>query len=74
MSFFFSFLKLWLIGDVMLDCDLVSGFCSLQGLSKGSSFGEVSVDFAGYADATKLSSVSLPIKNSHSDAVLHVSI
>ncbi|XP_057415984.1 uncharacterized protein LOC130710662 [Lotus japonicus] len=49
-------------------------FVVSTGLSKGSSFGEVSVDFASYADATKLSSVSLPIKNSHSDAVLHVSI
>ncbi|KAK2377844.1 mRNA-capping enzyme [Trifolium repens] len=37
-------------------------------------FGEVSIDFADYAEATKISLVSLPIKNSHSDAVLHVSI
>ena len=32
------------------------------------------MDFAEYADATKPSTVSLPIKNSHCDAVLHVSI
>ncbi|KAI5382784.1 hypothetical protein KIW84_070267 [Lathyrus oleraceus] len=44
------------------------------GLSKASTFGDVSVDFADYAEAAKISSVSLPIKNSHSDAVLHVLI
>ncbi|KAL5174234.1 hypothetical protein HKD37_08G020730 [Glycine soja] len=49
-------------------------FVVSTGLSKASSFGEVSVDFAEYADATKPSTVSLPIKNSHCDAVLHVSI
>ncbi|XP_076917672.1 uncharacterized protein LOC143577834 [Bidens hawaiensis] len=36
--------------------------------------GEVSVDFASYAAATKLSSLSLPLKNANSSAVLHVSI
>ncbi|WJX33378.1 mRNA guanylyltransferase [Trifolium repens] len=41
---------------------------------EASIFGEVSIDFADYAEATKISLVSLPIKNSHSDAVLHVSI
>ncbi|KAG5041429.1 hypothetical protein GLYMA_05G206100v4 [Glycine max] len=49
-------------------------FVVSTGLSKASSFGEVSVDFAEYAEATKPSTVSLPIKNSHCDAVLHVSI
>lgn len=37
-------------------------------------FGEVSINLADYADATKSSSVSLPLKNSNSDAILHVSI
>lgn len=36
--------------------------------------GEVSIDFASYADATKLSSLSLPLKNAKSTSVLHVSI
>ncbi|XP_027341673.1 putative leucine-rich repeat-containing protein DDB_G0290503 [Abrus precatorius] len=49
-------------------------FVVSTGLSKANSFGEVSIDFAEYAEATKLSTVSLPIKNSHCDAVLHVSI
>ncbi|CAJ2676613.1 unnamed protein product [Trifolium pratense] len=49
-------------------------FVVSTGLSKASIFGEVSIDFADYAEATKISSVSLPIKNSNSDAVLHVSI
>lgn len=37
--------------------------------------GEVSFDFAEYAEATKPSSVSLPLKtsNTNSNAVLHVS-
>ncbi|WJX77031.1 mRNA guanylyltransferase [Trifolium repens] len=39
---------------------------------EASIFGEVSIDFADYAEATKISLVSLPIKNSHSDAVLHI--
>jgi hypothetical protein len=46
----------------------------VYGLSKASIFGEVSIDFADYAEATKISLVSLPIKNSHSDALLHVSV
>lgn len=46
----------------------------MQGLSKASAVGEVSVNFADYVDATKPSHVSLPIRNSHGDAVLHVSI
>ncbi|QCD85021.1 intracellular protein transport protein USO1-like [Vigna unguiculata] len=49
-------------------------FVVSTGLSKVSSFGEVSVDFSEYAEATKPSTVSLPIKNSHCEAVLHVSI
>ncbi|KAK7358635.1 hypothetical protein VNO77_00573 [Canavalia gladiata] len=49
-------------------------FVVSTGLSKASSYGEVSIDFAEYAEATKLSTVSLPIKNSQCDAVLHVSI
>ncbi|XP_058731990.1 intracellular protein transport protein USO1-like [Vicia villosa] len=49
-------------------------FVISTGLSKASTFGDVSVDFADYAEATKISNVALPIKNSHSDAVLHVSI
>lgn len=46
----------------------------MQGLSKASAIGEVSMNFADYVDATKPSSVSLPIKIPHCDAVLHVSI
>jgi hypothetical protein len=46
----------------------------VYGLSKASIFGEVSIDFADYAEATKISLVSLPIKNSHSDAVLYVGV
>jgi len=46
----------------------------MQGLSKASAVGEVSVNFTDYVDATKPSQVSLPVRNSHGDAVLHVSI
>ncbi|XP_076930681.1 uncharacterized protein LOC143595583 [Bidens hawaiensis] len=42
--------------------------------SRFSCVGEVSIDFATYAEATKLSSLSLPLKNANSSAVLHVSI
>nr|KYP65606.1 Laminin subunit alpha-2 [Cajanus cajan] len=49
-------------------------FVVSTGLSKASFFGQVSIDFAEYAEATKPSTVSLPIKNSHCDAVLHVSV
>ncbi|XP_071727622.1 uncharacterized protein [Rutidosis leptorrhynchoides] len=38
------------------------------------SVGEVSIDFASYVEATKLSSLSLPLKNANSAAVLHVLI
>ncbi|KAL2544056.1 Myosin heavy chain-related protein [Forsythia ovata] len=43
------------------------------GSSKAGVVGEASVDFSIYAEATKLS-VSLPLKNSKSEAMLHVSI
>ena len=46
----------------------------MQGLPKASSIGEVSMNFADYVEATKPSSVALPIRISHCDAVLHVSI
>ncbi|KAK1430596.1 hypothetical protein QVD17_13455 [Tagetes erecta] len=36
--------------------------------------GEVSIDFANYAEATNLSSLSLPLNNANSAAVLHVLI
>ncbi|KAK8584297.1 hypothetical protein V6N13_109683 [Hibiscus sabdariffa] len=36
--------------------------------------GDVSVDFAAYAEALKTSTVSLPLKNSNSKAILHISI
>ncbi|CAL0313377.1 unnamed protein product [Lupinus luteus] len=49
-------------------------FMLSTGLSKASSIGIVSIDFAEYVEATKPSSISLPIMNSHCDAVLHVSI
>ncbi|RAL44385.1 hypothetical protein DM860_011662 [Cuscuta australis] len=42
--------------------------------SKTVVLGEASIDFSSYAEATKVSSVSLPLKNSKSGAVLHVSI
>lgn len=45
----------------------------MQGLAKTNSIGEVSINFADYAEATKPSTISFPIKNSQSDAVLHVS-
>ncbi|KAE9597746.1 hypothetical protein Lal_00041479 [Lupinus albus] len=49
-------------------------FMLSNGLSTSSSIGIASIDFAEYVEATKPSSISLPIKNSHCDAVLHVSI
>nr|GEU38325.1 myosin heavy chain-related protein [Tanacetum cinerariifolium] len=36
--------------------------------------GEVSLDFSSYAEATKVSSVSLPLKNSKAASLLHVSV
>lgn len=44
------------------------------GSSKGGVLGEASIDFSNYADATKVSLVSLPLKNSKTEAVLNVSI
>lgn len=44
----------------------------VQGLTKAGLFGEVSIDFAKYAETTKPFSASLPLQNSNS-AVLHVS-
>lgn len=46
----------------------------LQGAAKSGFVGEASVDFAGYAEATKASSVALPLKNSSIGAILHVSL
>ncbi|ESW30475.1 hypothetical protein PHAVU_002G155900 [Phaseolus vulgaris] len=54
--------------------DRIYHFLVSTGLPKASSIGEVSINFANYAEATKPSSVSLPIRISHCDAVLHVSI
>ncbi|XP_011080988.1 paramyosin [Sesamum indicum] len=44
------------------------------GSSKVGVIGEASIDFSNYAEATKVSLVSLPLKNSRTEAVLHVSI
>ncbi|CAL5429867.1 unnamed protein product [Camellia sinensis] len=52
----------------------IYNFVVSNGSSKSGFVGEVSIDFASYAEAIKLSSVSLPLKNAKSDAVLHVSI
>lgn len=49
-------------------------FIVSTGAAKSGFIGEASVDFADYAEATKASSVSLPLKNSSIGAVLHVSI
>ncbi|KAL4324208.1 hypothetical protein GQ457_11G023840 [Hibiscus cannabinus] len=48
-------------------------FVLSTGLGKGL-VGDVSVDFAAYAEALKTSTVSLPLKNSNSKAILHISI
>lgn len=44
------------------------------GSLKSGVVGEASIDFSNYAEASKISSVSLPLKNSKSGALLHVSI
>ncbi|KAJ8538652.1 hypothetical protein K7X08_029948 [Anisodus acutangulus] len=44
------------------------------GSSKSGVVGEASIDFSNYAEASKIFSVSLPLKNSKSGALLHVSI
>ncbi|KDP25462.1 hypothetical protein JCGZ_20618 [Jatropha curcas] len=49
-------------------------FIVSTGSSKNSLVGEVSIDLANYAEATKSSTVSLPLKNSKSNGFLHVSI
>ncbi|XWS49918.1 hypothetical protein CRYUN_Cryun12cG0044100 [Craigia yunnanensis] len=49
-------------------------FILSSGLGKGGLVGEASIDFAAYAEAIKTSTVSLPLKNSNSKAILHVSI
>ncbi|KAF2313270.1 hypothetical protein GH714_010096 [Hevea brasiliensis] len=49
-------------------------FIVSTGSSKNSLVGEVSIDLANYAEATKASTVSLPLRNSKSNGVLHVSI
>ncbi|XP_027914232.1 myosin-10 isoform X1 [Vigna unguiculata] len=54
--------------------DRIYHFLVSTGLPKASSIGEVSVNFADYVETTKPCSVSLPVRISHCDAVLHVSI
>ncbi|XP_052117282.1 uncharacterized protein LOC107488255 isoform X3 [Arachis duranensis] len=54
--------------------DKLYQFLLSTGSSKGSSIGEASINIADYAEATKPSYLSLPIRVSHSDALLHVSI
>ncbi|GMN32216.1 hypothetical protein TIFTF001_003566 [Ficus carica] len=49
-------------------------FSVSNGSAKAGVLGEVSIDFAPYAEANRASTVSLPLKNSNSDAVLHVVI
>ncbi|KAL8543723.1 hypothetical protein ACS0TY_004329 [Phlomoides rotata] len=44
------------------------------GSSKAGVLGEASIDFSNYAEATKVTLVSLSLKNSNTDAVLNVSI
>ncbi|QHO42003.1 uncharacterized protein DS421_5g150600 [Arachis hypogaea] len=54
--------------------DKLYQFLLSTGSSKGSPIGEASINIADYAEATKPSYLSLPIRVSHSDALLHVSI
>ncbi|KAK6137504.1 hypothetical protein DH2020_028757 [Rehmannia glutinosa] len=49
-------------------------FVVVTGSSKAGVIGEASIDFSHYVDATKVSLVSLPIKCSKTEAILHVSI
>ncbi|XP_058083092.1 uncharacterized protein LOC131231032 [Magnolia sinica] len=49
-------------------------FLILTGSLKAGLLGEVTIDFADYAEAIKPSSVSLPLKASNSGGVLHVRI
>lgn len=48
-------------------------FWCLQGSSKSGFLGEVSIDFADLAEATKPLNLTLPLQTSKSGAVLHVS-
>ncbi|GAB4834387.1 hypothetical protein Ancab_032641 [Ancistrocladus abbreviatus] len=52
----------------------IYNFIISTGLPKSSFVGEVSVNIAEYAEATKAASVSLPFKSSNSEGVLHVLI
>ncbi|XP_073285572.1 uncharacterized protein [Primulina huaijiensis] len=45
-----------------------------MGPPKAGRIGEASIDFSSYAEANKVTLVSLPLENSHSEAILHVSI
>uniref|UniRef100_A0A1J3E825 C2 NT-type domain-containing protein n=2 Tax=Noccaea caerulescens TaxID=107243 RepID=A0A1J3E825_NOCCA len=47
---------------------------STTGSTKSGLVGETSIDFADYVDAIKTCNVSLPLQNSNSKAILHVSI
>ncbi|XP_015896229.3 uncharacterized protein LOC107429960 [Ziziphus jujuba] len=49
-------------------------FIVSTGSEKAGVLGEISIDFADYAEANKASTISLPLKNSKSNAVLHVLI
>ncbi|XP_024031322.1 myosin-4 [Morus notabilis] len=49
-------------------------FSVSNGSAKAGVIGDVSIDFAAYAEANKASTISLPLKNSNSDAILHVVI
>ncbi|CAH9118074.1 unnamed protein product [Cuscuta epithymum] len=52
----------------------IYNFVVATGSLKSGIVGEATIDFSSYAEATKVSSVSLPLKNSKSGVVLHVSI
>lgn len=52
----------------------IYNFVLATGSSKSSSIGEVSIDFASYAEATKISSLALPLRNANCSALLHVSV
>ncbi|CAL1401108.1 unnamed protein product [Linum trigynum] len=49
-------------------------FIVSTGSAKSSIVGEASIDLAAYAEVAKASNVTLPLKNSKADGVLHVSI
>ncbi|KAK9079666.1 hypothetical protein SSX86_001339 [Deinandra increscens subsp. villosa] len=49
-------------------------FALATGSSKSGSVGEASIDFASFAEAAKICSLSLPLKNAKCAAFLHVSI